>query len=273
MGNFCPMTFPASKPRRNRLQQFVSARITFALILREMATRYGRSPGGYAWALLEPLGGIIILSVAFELLVRNPSLGHSFLLFFATAYLPLTMYLATSNMVQRSIIFSRPLLKYPVVSWIDAVMARFLLNALTTSLIAIILLYGILEYVGSRTIMEIPTMIRSGAHAWFLAFGVGTLNCVATGFFPIWANFWAVLTRPVFLLSGIFYIYEDLPQLAQDIIWFNPLIHITGLMRDGLYSNYRPQYISEAYVFGFALVTTALGLLLIRRYNKELLNR
>lgn len=267
------MTLPASKPRINRLQQFVSARITFALILREMATRYGRSPGGYAWALLEPLGGIVILSIAFELLVRNPSIGHSFLLFFATAFLPLTMYMTTSNMVQRSITFSRPLLKYPAVSWIDAVMARFLLNALTTSLVAIILLYGILEYVGSRTILDIPTMIRSGAHALFLAFGIGALNCVATGFFSIWSNFWGVLTRPLFLLSGVFYVYEDLPPLAQELIWYNPLIHLTGLMRDGLYSTYKPQYISETYVFGFSLVTSALGLLLLRRYHRELLNR
>lgn len=267
------MTLPASKPRINRLQQFVSARITFALILREMATRYGRSPGGYAWALLEPLGGIVILSIAFELLVRNPSIGHSFLLFFATAFLPLTMYMTTSNMVQRSITFSRPLLKYPAVSWIDAVMARFLLNALTTSLVAIILLYGILEYVGSRTILDIPTMIRSGAHALFLAFGIGALNCVATGFFSVWSNFWGVLTRPLFLLSGVFYVYEDLPPLAQELIWYNPLIHLTGLMRDGLYSTYKPQYISETYVFGFSLVTSALGLLLLRRYHRELLNR
>ena len=37
-----------------------SLRAVAALVLREMSTRYGRTPGGYLWAILEPLGMIIM---------------------------------------------------------------------------------------------------------------------------------------------------------------------------------------------------------------------
>ncbi|MCC5956800.1 MAG: hypothetical protein JJU07_11910, partial [Natronohydrobacter sp.] len=45
-----------------------SFRSISALMLREMATRYGRTPGGYLWAVVEPLGMILILGYAWSLL-------------------------------------------------------------------------------------------------------------------------------------------------------------------------------------------------------------
>ena len=65
---------------------------------------------------------------------------------------------------------------------------------------------------------------------------------------------------------------EDLPPLAQDYLWFNPLIHITGLMRTGFYSTYNPSYISPAFVIGVCLVLLALGQLLLGRYHRDILN-
>ena len=38
-------------------------RVVFALIIREMSTTYGRSAGGYIWAILEPVGAIALMSL------------------------------------------------------------------------------------------------------------------------------------------------------------------------------------------------------------------
>ena len=67
-------------------------RTIIALVLREMGATYGQSPGGYVWAIVQPIGIIVILSIGFSLLVRSPSLGTSFLLFYATGFLPFDMY-------------------------------------------------------------------------------------------------------------------------------------------------------------------------------------
>lgn len=237
-----------------------------------MSTRYGRTPGGYIWALVEPLAAIIVLSFGFSLLLRSPSLGHSFLLFYASGYLVLTLYRGVATTVARALFFSKPLLVYPSVTWMDAVLARLFLNTLTSSLVAYLLLTGILLFTDTRIIIDTAPMIEAMAMAALLGFGIGTLNCALFGLFPIWETIWGIVTRPLFLASGIIYIYEDLPTVAQDILWWNPLIHLTGLMRTGLYPSYHPEYITPFYVIGFALVPLAFGVMLLRRYHKDILN-
>ena len=238
-----------------------------------MASRYGRNPGGYLWAVVEPLGMILFLSLGFALMLRAPSLGNSFLLFYATGYLPYNLFLKTSRMVMTSINFSSNLLKYPAVTWFDAVIARAILHTLTETLVAYILLAGILVTIDSQTILDFGPILISFVMAAFLGLGLGLVNCVFIGFVPVWLTIWNVFTRPLFLASGIIWIYSDLPQLAADILWYNPLIHITGLARTGYYPTYEPRFISYVFVFGLASVFTALGLVLMRRFHLEILNR
>ena len=67
-------------------------RVLFALMVREMATKFGRSWGGYIWAIAEPLGGIMLLTVAFSFAFRKPPLGTNFALFYATGIIPFYLF-------------------------------------------------------------------------------------------------------------------------------------------------------------------------------------
>ena len=244
-----------------------------ALILREMSTRYGRTPGGYIWGVFEPLAAILVLSVGFSLVIRTPALGTSFLLFYATGYLPFDLYQSVSNTVARAINFSKPLLLYPAVTWVDALLARFLLNSLTSILISILLFSGILAVVDSRATLNLPPIVAAFGLSMLLGLGVGTLNCALSGLFPLWEVAWSIFTRPLFIASGIFYLFETLPQLAQDILWYNPLIHIIGMMRTGFYPTYAAPQVEPLYVLIVSLVLLALGQILLGRYHREILNR
>lgn len=268
-----PEIAPALRPGTGRNTSFASFRCVMALILREMSTRYGRSPGGYVWAILEPLGAIVVLAVGFSLLLRTPSLGSSFLLFYATGYLPFSLYSVLAQMIAKSINFSRALLYYPAVSWIDTVLARFILNSLTTILVSYILLTGILYFSETRSVIQFEPIVWAMALAMLLGLGIGTLNCVIFGVLPVWETVWGVATRPLMIASGVLFIYEDLPTPAQNILWYNPLIHITGLMREGFYTTYNPAYVSKVYVLIISVTVLAMGLLLLRRFHRDLLER
>lgn len=248
-------------------------RTIVALILREMAAVYGKSPGGYVWALLEPIGMIILLSFGFSLLLRSPSLGNSFILFYATGYLVYNLFPKQSQVVGNALTFSRALLTYPAVSWLDAVAGRIILNLLTSILVSYILLAGILMLVDSRVVLSFGPILQAYVLSALLGIGFGLINCVIIGFFPVWRTIWAVATRPLMLASGVIVIHEDLPPFAQDLLVYNPLMHVTGLMRMGFYPMYAPQYISQMYVLVLALSVIALGLMLLRRFNGEILNR
>ncbi|TDE34244.1 ABC transporter permease [Antarcticimicrobium sediminis] len=264
---------PAPPPAQAGPHRFAALRTVMALVLREMSTRYGRTPGGYAWAILEPLGAILVLSFAFSMVMRTPPLGTSFILFYATGFMPFDLYQTVSNTVARAVNFSKPLLKYPAVTWLDAALARFLLNSLTGILVTILLLSGILAVIDSRIVLDLPPVVEAMALAMLLGLSVGVLNCALMGLFPLWEMIWSILTRPLFIASGIFFLYDTMPPLAQEILWYNPLMHIVGLMRTGFYPTYTASYVSHVYVLGVSLALLTMGLILMGRYHRDILNR
>ncbi|MDK3020799.1 ABC transporter permease [Pseudodonghicola flavimaris] len=252
--------------------RFATLRTTLALILREMSTSYGRTPGGYAWAILEPLGAIMVLSLGFSLVVRTPPLGTSFILFYASGYMPFDLYQVLARKVSKAINFSKPLLHYPAVTWVDAVLARFILNALTGITVTALLLTGILAVLDHRSAVDLTPVIEAMALAMLLGLAVGVMNCVLTGLFPVWDIAWSIITRPLFIASGVFFLYDNMPPLAQQILWYNPLLHITGLMREGFYATYNASYVNHVYVMGVSLAILTLGLILMGRFHRTILN-
>lgn len=250
-----------------------AARSIAALMLREMSTRYGRTPGGYIWAFLEPLGMIIVLSFAFSLIARAPSLGNSFLLFKATGFMVLQIFIVLSNQVGHAMVFSKPLLFFPRVTWVDALLARFLLNALVALVVTAIILTGILVFEDIRTVLNWSSIALAVFLAAALGLGIGCFNCYLFTRFPVWQNIWSMITRPLFLISGVLILYEDMPPLAQAVLWYNPIMHLTAIMRDGFYPTYTPQYVSLVYVGTCILIPMVIGLLLLRQFHRDLLNR
>lgn len=247
-------------------------RVIVALMLREMSTTYGRSAAGYLWAVAEPVVGIVLLTSIFTLFLSSPPVGNSFALFYATGVLPFMMYLTVTNKVAQSIQFSRQLLIYPRLTFLDAVFARFVLNAITQVLVVQIVLVTLLLTQDTRIALDFEAISLSLAMALALAFGVGTLNCLLFAFIPSWQFVWAVLNRPAFLVSGVFFTYDVLPEQVQAFIWYNPLIHVVGQMRVGIYPTYSGDYISPQYVFACAAVPAVAGMFFLRRYHKKILN-
>lgn len=267
-----PPVPPAQPPATAGPHRFATIRTVLALMLREMSTRYGRTPGGYAWAVLEPLAAIMVLSLGFSLVLRTPPLGTSFILFYATGFMPFNLYQGLSGAVGKAINFSKPLLQYPAVTWIDAVLARFLLNGLTGALISILLFSGILAVIDSRAVLDIPPIVEAMAMAMLLGLSIGVLNCALMGLYPIWEVIWAIITRPLFIASGVLFLYDDLPPLAQHILWYNPLMHIVGLMRTGFYPTYTAAYVTPVYALAVSLILLTMGLILMGRYHRDILN-
>ncbi len=271
-----PTILPANKiladraiPRRRR---FASFRTITALVLREMATSYGRSPGGYLWAVLEPVAGIALLSAVFSLLFHAPALGINFPLFYATGMIPFVTFSSVSAKLAQAINFSKPLLAYPSVTFLDAILARFILNMLTELMVAYLVFTGILLIFETRVLIDIPVIAEALLLAGALALGVGTLNCFLFTRFPIWQQAWSILMRPMFIISCVFMIYNNMPEFLRNWLWYNPLVHIVGLMRRGFYSSYDAPYVSQGYVLGFSAVCLVMGLIFLRRYQYELLH-
>lgn len=264
-----PNVATASASRENRL--LVQIRVLFALLLREMATRYGRSAGGYVWAFIEPAATITLLTLVFSQISRHPALGTNFPIFFATGYLAFHIYLDISRGVSAAIQANRALLVFPRVTLLDVVIARFLLHFMTSIVVAFIIISAILIYFDHSAPIDLRSLFVAVTYASLLGLGVGALNCVLFAFSPTWKRTFTIVNRPLFLISGIFYTYEVLPEAAQRLIWWNPLIHVTATTRRGFYAEYEPSFVSPVYVFIVALGALLLGILLLQTLRGRVL--
>ena len=241
-------------------------------MIREMSTSYGRSYFGYLWTLLEPLGGIAILSIAFSMILVSPSVGDNFALFYATGFLPFTMFHKVQLNVSKAIEQNRQLLFYPEVGYTDAIFGRLILTATTELVGSIVILSGIILLFGIRLYIELPGVALSLAAAMILGLGVGTVNSVLQYILPSWANLWSIATRPLFIISGIFYTFDTLPLWARESLWYNPLIHIIGQMRKGVYNIYHGDYVTILYPILLGGGLFLLGLILLRNFAKGMIN-
>src|SRR6202023_3580376 len=232
-GDFVVLNERASRPHREprtppgfyeRLR--TQGRGVHALVIRETPTRVGDSKLGYGWALLEPIAHILMLSLVFAVLMRGrPPIGEEFFIFYYTGIIPYHLFVHTSTSMTYAITSNLSLLQLPLVSPFDVLIARGLLELMTDTLVAVILLAGF-GAVGLGVLpRDLPALSASIIAVWLFGCGLGFVNAVLNAFFKSWDKIWAQLTRILYFCSGIFYVPGMMPDWVRDILVWNPILH------------------------------------------------
>lgn len=252
----------------NLIQQHL--RVTAALIVREMSTRFGSKPGGYLWAIFDPVAHVALMTLIFQAIARMPALGLSFPLFFASGYLPFAFYQRMSGFMSGTVKANKALFSYPIVTPFDAIVSRFILQLMTDTLVTIVILVMILELGRVTQPIDIAGMIEAAGAAALLGLGTGTINIVMFARFPLYEQIFSIINRPLFLISGVFFLPESLPNPFRDFLLYNPLVHVIMWFRASIYPEYRGDVLDKGYVIEFALVCCVLGLLLLTASMREI---
>jgi len=238
----------------------IQTRVIGALILREMRTRYGQSHLGYIWALAEPIAFVAVLAGIFISIGRTPPFGNSIVLFFTTGILPFLLYRNLANSVGSAIESNKALLTYPIVKEIDTLAARAVLEVATLLLVMIIIFYALFLVGIARPPARPYAIIGALTGLGLLGFGMGIINAVIMEHFSSWKNIHALLSRPLFFISGIFFTIDSLPEKVKTIVIWNPILHGVEWMRYGYYMNYRGNSFDPNYLLLWGLGVTLIGL-------------
>lgn len=260
------------RPVKPRLK-FVTLRTITAMVLRQMSSSYGRSPGGYLWAILEPAAGLALMVAIFSAGFRTPSLGTNFAIYYASGYMPFMMYTKVAGVVGNSVRSSRNLLTFPRVTIVDAIVAVLVLEVLTQLMISYMIFTVILSFFDTRTILKLPDLIGAYAMAIELGLGIGLLNCFLFMRAPMWRTVWNIMTRPLVLLSGVIFLHEKVPEPYRTWMEWNPLVHVTGQARHAFFLSYGAEYVDQAYVYLIGAVCGVIGAVFLKRYYRDLLER
>lgn len=242
-----------------------------ALMLREIGASNGRSALGYLWEVVEPVAYILLLTFLFGLFLRAPPLGTSFPLFYASGILPFLMFLEVTNRVAGAVRFSRPLLTYPGVTFLDAILARFLVAAVTKGIVFSVVLVLLVAFWRVEPFFDVPRLVGGVLATLLLALSFGTMNCLLLAFFPLYDRIWALVTKPLLVISAVLYMFDTVPLPWRDWLWWNPVVHLVGMVRGGIYPTYHGDYVSGVYLAVLVALTLPPALFFLRRYWRELL--
>lgn len=238
----------------------VQGRVIFALMLREVRTRFGRSQIGYLWALLEPITYIATMTYIFDIFGRPPRVGDSWPVFFATGVLIYLTYRKIASSLANAFTANQSLLVYPIVKPIDTLVARALLELATKLVIVLIIFAGMMVIFSAPWPTRPEHMIIAILLVALLGFGIGTIGAVITRKMPSWPHIDGMLQRPLIFISGVMFVPDSLPNYAREWLEWNPLLHGIEWMRYGYYDTYRADTIDIMYLAWWALGTTLIGL-------------
>ena len=244
-------------------------RVVVALMLREIATRYGRSPGGYIWAIIEPLGNVLILTALFSFMARTPAVGRTFALFFATGFFIFHAYRSTEAYVSKALNGNRSLLTFPVVTPYDVVIARWFLQILTLIVIFPVLFTCVDLFIDETIRMNALILVQAFTIACLFALGAAMLNTIIFRKFPFYEKIFRIITGPLLLVSGVIILPENLPHPYGDILAWNPLVHLVAFFRTGFYPVYRAESLDMTYLLVWTVMLLFAGFCAFTWYADE----
>lgn len=232
-----------------------------SIILRDMRTRYGRSHAGYIIAILWPLSHLVGLTLLISLLRRSaPIFGTDNAVFLATGALPYILVLYPSRMTSFAIDMSKALFIFPVVTPLDIIAARVVVEFITAFSVVLIFATGCYAF----GINIIPNDFGIAAAAIFatvyfsICFGV--LSTIFIALTDFWKTGSAVVMIFAYITSGIFVPMASMSPNVQAILSYNPLTHCVEWLRSAYYVGYGDNFISRQYVIWTATVMLFLGL-------------
>ncbi|WP_255575209.1 ABC transporter permease [Caldovatus aquaticus] len=242
---------PQPRPREGwRVQR----RVIGALILRELHIRFGRRNLGYLWLFAEPLLLGLAVSAMHALGARGagPRSAISVFAFFAVGYSLYYMFRAVVGRAANGLAGNRPLLYHRIVTPLDLLYARHLLEAAACVMVVALVSFGVTVVQGLAPDDPIKMLAAVALMAW-LCHGLALL--VAAG-----VERWEMverLTHPLIYLqlpiSGAFFLVDWLPGPMQELALYNPTVHVFELLRDGQFG----QRIRTTYDIGYVAACAA----------------
>jgi capsular polysaccharide transport system permease protein len=236
-------------------------RVLGALILRETTAAFGTSQIGYLWAIITPAAGTAILVAVFTAAGRQPPFGESLGLFFATGLLTLDFFTKLNTSLMTVLDANKALLAYPPIKETDVIFARAILVAAVYVAIMALFFSGLVALGLSAPPADAAGLSLAFMATFVLGLGFGTLNGVILSLWASWRYVETILTRPLFFVSGIFYVPSYLPPSVMEWLSWNPVLHCVEWMRSAWYRDYDSAVLDRGYVLCWALLLVLAGLL------------
>ena len=242
----------------------IQRRVIWALLMREVITRFGRENLGVLWLIAEPM--MFTLGVATLWSAAGMTHGSSMpiVAFAITGYSSVLMWRNTVSRCNSGIQQNLNLLYHRNVKVIDVFVTRIVLEmaGATGSFLVLALFFTITEYI------QPPDDLLKVIGGWLMLAWFGAALAIlvgaATAYSEIVERIWHPMAYLLFPLSGAAYMVDWLPKAGQEVVLLLPMVHGVELIRDGYFGSRVHTHYDMAYMAFVNLVLTLTGLWVLR---------
>lgn len=259
--------------KRSALQ--IEKAVLFALLMRELKTRFGGKLVGLFWVLFEPVANIYILLLVRGVL-RTRLLGPTiqYPVYHVIAMIPYFVFRSCWFRTMEAVSGNQGLFAYRQVKPFDAMIARCTLETYIYMGVFLCVL-GTLAWFGLKFLPDNALLyFICWAVQILMGFGLGEVCLVLTHGKPNAKIFVRLLSMPLYLLSGILIPLSQFPPDVQYWLMLNPTANLVEVERVAYYREYTPvPGTSLTYAMMWALCLCATGHILYRLNRIKLMRK
>lgn len=240
----------------------IQSRVIYALMMREILTRYGRDGLGMLWFFLEPLLLTLVFTSVWFLIRLNSFSNLPVIAFAFSGFSALLLWRNAANRALTSLRPNEGLLTHRNVKLIDVFLVRVFLEwasatAAFISLGLILTVSGLIAPVEDIGSVLIGWLLL----AWF-SLGLGLIIGALSARFSDFERVWRPMNYPLFIISGVLFMAGWLPPNLRELILWVPMVHGNELIREGFFGSIVTTYGDPTYLVIVNLILTFLGLAL-----------
>jgi capsular polysaccharide transport system permease protein len=241
----------------------VQKRVIWALVLREMITRYGRENIGILWLFAEPLLFIVGIAVLWTYFDKRTISSGTLAEFAIISYPTVLLWRNTTARVIKAIESNGSLLHHRLIRPVDFFYSRIILEftSVTASFLLIFLLFIFLGI--SHAPSDLIAMILGWALiAWF-AFGFVMIMGALSEINDVIEKISHVILYFMLPISGAFVPTYIVPEPLRTYLLLFPLVDGVEYFRHGYYGSAMKTYYNLEYTVVANLVLTLFALALM----------
>ncbi len=208
---------------RQDLRELVAARdLIYVLARRDLSARYRQSVLGVAWAVLQPLGTMLVFSVVFGRLLNMPTDGIPYPLFAFAGLLPWTFFSSAINAAGTSVINTPNLITkvyFPRLVIPAAALGAPAMDFIVSFGLMLLLVAGYRMIPSPGLIALLPLMVIAG----LAAFGVGSFIAAMSVSYRDFRHLLPFLSSSWMFLTPVIYPASLIPEPWRGLLFINPM--------------------------------------------------
>ncbi len=248
----------------------VQRRVLSALMLRELATRFGRENIGFLWIMVEPLIFAVLVGLIWRALHGPVEYGIDIVAFVITGYIPLTFFRQAFARSVKAMQTNASLMYHRQVHILDIVFVRFLIE-MAGGMMAYVFIGVVLVILGVFPVPHDVGMLIAGWAVYaFFTFSVCLIASPLSESSEVLEKLVPVISYLMIPFSGTFNLAMWLTPTARHYLLYSPPVSGMEMMRHGLFGDVVRPYYDLTNALSFSLIMTLIGLALCRKARRTL---